>query len=256
MADFLGGGDDIDFERAASAFPDISLDGEGDIPSLPTAAPPIIPEATGVPFNLDALTSPPPMRDVKITGDDDGVIEKFENEFPDIDLPAEPPVQLPPSQSSFGAASPFAPKPQPSALSSTPILAQQVEEEEPEVIKQWRERQAEEIQRRDEASKAKREETISKAERAIDQFYEDYNAKQTRQIKQNKEEEAVFLAELNEKLSQGTTWDRICDLIELQNSQSKTLARAGPGTTELGRYREVLLRMKREGTSAPGAAGY
>lgn len=71
-----------------------------------------------------------------------------------------------------------------------------------------------------------------------------------------RDSEAEYVASQTDALSRGTTWDRICDLTELQNSQSKTLARAGPGTTELSRYREVLLRLRREGTSAPGAAGY
>ena len=71
-----------------------------------------------------------------------------------------------------------------------------------------------------------------------------------------RESEATYVASLTDALSQGTTWDRICELIELQNSQSKTLSRAGPGTTELARFREVLLRLRRAGTSAPGAAGY
>jgi hypothetical protein len=44
--------------------------------------------------------------------------------------------------------------------------------------------------------------------------------------------------------------------MELQNSQSKTIARAGPGTTDLSRFKEVLLRLKREGDAAPGAGGY
>ena len=111
---------------------------------------------------------------------------------------------LPSSQPTFGAIPPFAPRPQPSALSSTPILTQHIEEDEPEVIRyvyypscdghiiipqtirEWRERQAEEIRARDEASKAKRQETISKAERAIDQFYEEYNTKKERNILENK----------------------------------------------------------------------
>jgi hypothetical protein len=50
----------------------------------------------------------------------------------------------------------------------------------------WRERQDEEIKARDERSKTRRQETISKAERAIDQFYEDYNAMRKRQIRENK----------------------------------------------------------------------
>ncbi|KAI0058319.1 hypothetical protein BV25DRAFT_1830156 [Artomyces pyxidatus] len=254
MSDLLGGNDDIDFDRAASAFPDISLDGDGDFPSFPATATntSTIPAANPG-FDLDDFDSP--VRDVKVTGDEDGEIEKFENEFPDIEIPQES-VRSPPQQPSFGAVPPFAPRPQQSALSSTPILTQQVEEEEPEVIREWRARQADEIRARDETSKARRQETISKAERAIDSFYEEYTAKKERQIRENKDEEQKYLANLTDALSHGTTWDRILDLVELQNSQSKTLARAGPGTTELSRYREVLLRLRREGTSAPGAAGY
>jgi Clathrin light chain len=52
--------------------------------------------------------------------------------------------------------------------------------------RQWRERQADEISARDEKSKTRRQETISKAERAIDQFYEEYTAKRERQIRENK----------------------------------------------------------------------
>ena len=51
----------------------------------------------------------------------------------------------------------------------------------------------------------------------------------------SRESEASYLASLTDSLSAGTTWSRICDLIELENSQSKTLARTGTGTTDLGR---------------------
>lgn len=71
-----------------------------------------------------------------------------------------------------------------------------------------------------------------------------------------RDQEEEYLASLTEKLSAGTTWERICELIELQNSQSKTIGRTGPGTSELGRFKEVLLRLKRQGDAAPGAAGY
>ena len=72
----------------------------------------------------------------------------------------------------------------------------------------------------------------------------------------SREHEEQFLSELSTSLSQGTTWQRICDIIELQNSQSKTIARTGPNATDLTRFKEVLLRLKREGDAAPGAAGY
>ena len=52
--------------------------------------------------------------------------------------------------------------------------------------RKWRERQAEEIGERDERSKTRRQETISRAERAIDQFYEEYNSKREKQISENK----------------------------------------------------------------------
>jgi Clathrin light chain len=110
-----------------------------------------------------------------------------------------------PTQPTFGAVPPFAPRPQPSALSATPILNQPIDAEEPEVIRfvfssplpvkeglttafnrKWRERQAEEIGERDERSKTRRQETISRAERAIDQFYEEYNSKREKQISENK----------------------------------------------------------------------
>ncbi|EIW80289.1 hypothetical protein CONPUDRAFT_137566 [Coniophora puteana RWD-64-598 SS2] len=256
-SDLLGGtgGDDFDFDKAASQFPDISLDGEGDVPALPSGV-----GVHGGDFDFDDFDAPPKetVTDVKITGDDE--IEKFEDQFPELDVPLQSP---PPSAStapsfgaSFGTSTPFAPRPQPSAFSSTPILNQPIEEEEPQVIKDWRERQAEEIKARDEASNAKRQETISKAERAIDQFYEEYTAKKERTIRQNKDEEADYVDSLTSKLSKGTTWERIAELIELQNSQSKTLARTGAGTTDLTRFKEVLLRLRREGDAAPGAAGY
>lgn len=246
-------GEEIDFDRAASAFPDISLD--GDIPSFPEPAAASAP-APNRSFSFDDF-EPPRERttEVKVTGDDE--IEKFESEFPEIEVPSAPAfTSPPPAAPAFGATPTFAPRPQPSALSSTPLLNQQIEEDEPEVIREWREKQQAEIKARDERSKAKREETIAKAERAIDQFYEEYSAKKEKNIRENKEHEEQFLQEMQDSLSAGTTWERICNLIELENSQSKTIARAGPNTTDLSRFREVLLRLKREGDAAPGAAGY
>jgi len=251
MADLFGGGDDeIDFDKAASAFPDISLDGSGDLPNLSASG--------GVGFDIDSFDPTPVVRNVAVTGDEDGVIEKFESSFPELDdTPVLPPaIPLQQQQPSFGApATPFAPRPQNSAL-STPFLNQAVSDEEPEVIREWRERQQAEIAKRDEESKARRQETVAKAERALDQFYEEYTTKRKAQIAQNKDDEEAFNTDLSESLAQGTTWDRICKLIELKDSQSKTLSRAGPGTTELTRFRDVLLRLRREGESAPGAAGY
>ncbi|KAK1220377.1 Clathrin light chain [Marasmius sp. AFHP31] len=239
--------DEIDFDAAASAFPDISLDGEGDFPNV--ASPPAVTKNTSSGFSFDDFDTP--QEPVSVTGNDE--IEKFESEFPDIEVPSSPPVPQQQQQSSFSQA--FAPRPQQS-YTSTPILNQPLEEEEPEVIREWRQKQAEEIAARDEASKQRRQETVSKAERSIDDFYEDYSAKKERNIRENKDNEQAFLQDLTDSLSSGTTWDRICKLLELENSQSKTIARTGAGTTDLSRFKEVLLRLKREGDRAPGAGGY
>ena len=80
------GADDIDFDRAASAFPDISLDGSTDIPiPVTTTAAPVVSSGS---FSFDSF-SPPPIQkstEVKVTGDDE--IEKFESEFPEIEVPS------------------------------------------------------------------------------------------------------------------------------------------------------------------------
>jgi len=50
----------------------------------------------------------------------------------------------------------------------------------------WREKQQEEIRARDAESKVRRDETIDKAERAIEEFYENYAKKKERSIRDNK----------------------------------------------------------------------
>jgi len=80
--------EEIDFEFAASAFPDISLDGSSDVLTLPTA--PSMAGSTsmsGFSFDdFDPVPNQPAGHAVKVTGNDE--IEKFESEFPDIEVPA------------------------------------------------------------------------------------------------------------------------------------------------------------------------
>lgn len=78
-------GDDIDFEHAISAFPDIEFDGDIPVPSAPSGAP----VASSGSFSFDDFDTPSIRgrdTDVKVTGDDE--IEKFENEFPELDMPS------------------------------------------------------------------------------------------------------------------------------------------------------------------------
>jgi len=79
--------DDIDFDRAASAFPDISLDGSSDLPTPTLGGAPALSHQTSTSsyVDFDDFATPPPHNDVKVTGDDE--IEQFESQFPDIDVP-------------------------------------------------------------------------------------------------------------------------------------------------------------------------
>lgn len=90
MADFLGGTNDFDeFERASSAFPDISLDGSSDIPS--TVPQPAKQSSVGFSFDdFDTEPVPTTNNNVKVTGDDE--IEKFESEFPEIEVASPVPA--------------------------------------------------------------------------------------------------------------------------------------------------------------------
>jgi len=85
MADLIDDAE-IDFDRAASAFPDISLDGDSDFPDF-SSPPSHIPAPAG-PFDLDAFGGPTPTREVRVTGRDaDDEIGKFESEFPELEVP-------------------------------------------------------------------------------------------------------------------------------------------------------------------------
>ncbi|KAI9620360.1 hypothetical protein KEM48_008183 [Puccinia striiformis f. sp. tritici PST-130] len=119
-------------------------------------------------------------------------------------------------------------------------------------FREWRTKQAEEIRLRDQRSIAKREETITAAERLLMIFTMVITLKNKKiSLRISKEEEAEFLQTRNDKLGQGTTWERISEVIELQDSRSKT---CGKSNKDLARFKEILLSLKREGESAPGAA--
>ncbi|KAI5479061.1 clathrin light chain [Pseudohyphozyma bogoriensis] len=227
-----------DFEQSASAFPD--LDAAGDDGLLDSFASPVpTPGAPAAPSHSTSFTAPAPQ--VSITNDNE--FSAFEEQYPAVEESApEVPVQ---HTNGFSAPA----YQQPTSVFSTPAPV----EEESEFIKSWKVKQAEEIAKREEEAAKKKEETIVKAQNAIDNFYKEYNAKKEKSIAKNKEEEAAFDAERTEALAKGTTWERICTLVELQDSRSKTNTKS---KQDLGRFKEILLALKREGETAPGAAGY
>ncbi|WVO15243.1 hypothetical protein L204_102895 [Cryptococcus depauperatus] len=281
MADFLARekaalGDDADLfatgnppsvpSGVESTFPDISS---------PAAEEPRAPSPKGIDF-FPSLDSPAANASrVRVTGTagtgQDEELEKFESAFPDLSgelggQTAPKPVFDALSPQPYGASpypptssAPSAPQAhQHSSILPPPTFANILPsaEEDTEPIKAWKIKQAEEIKVRGEDDKKRREEMADKAEKTIDQFYEDYNKMKEKNIRENKENEAAFLEKLQESIAKGTSWERIADLIHLENSQSKTIRPSVPGGSDLARMKEVLLALKREGDKAPGAAGF
>ncbi|WVQ80138.1 hypothetical protein IAT38_002240 [Cryptococcus sp. DSM 104549] len=265
-ADFFTGGNSSSAPSGIDAFPDLTS---------PAAEAPPAKSPSPAPAGIDAFpdisTPTAGGHEVRVTGvagtGEDEERDKFESAFPDLtgevghDAPPKP-VFNALSPQPYGA-SPYpttaAPKPR-SAQSILPpptfsnILASTEDETEP--IKAWRAKQAEEIKKRDEEDKKRRDEMSNKAEKAIDQFYEDYNKVKERNIRENKENEAEYLEKLQEGIAKGTAWERISELICLENSQSKTIRPSVPGGSDLARMKEILLALRREGDKAPGAAGF
>ncbi|KXL48732.1 hypothetical protein M433DRAFT_102248 [Acidomyces richmondensis BFW] len=135
------------------------------------------------------------------------------------------------------------------SLPTTPYPAA-ADEDEPEVLRSWRERRALAIQHRDEVSAAKKAETIKAAQEAVDEFYENYNNRKDKQIAQTRREAEEFLAKREDTTSGGTAWERIGKLIDLSG---KGAAGGAPGTGK-ARMRELLMSLRKD-PGAPGAGG-
>lgn len=125
------------------------------------------------------------------------------------------------------------------------------DEEEPEVIKQWRETRDAKNAKRAEQFAAQREETIKEAQQNIDDFYENYNSKKDKGIAQTRKEAEEFLATREDTVSGGTSWDRIAKLVDVSGKGTKGGA-AGSGKE---RFREMLTNLRKD-EKAPGATGY
>ncbi|CAK7563720.1 MAG: Clathrin light chain [Sporothrix epigloea] len=125
------------------------------------------------------------------------------------------------------------------------------DEEEPEVIKVWREKRDEQNAKRAQQFAQQREETIAEAQRNIDDFYENYNNKRDKLVSQTRKEAEAFLSNRDDVTSGGTSWERIAKIVDVSGKGSKGGA-AGSGKE---RFRELLMSLRKD-ESAPGAVGY
>lgn len=162
----------------------------------------------------------------------------FETQFPDITSPNE---GVAPGSSITG----------PSVSYNSGYAAFTQEEEEPEVIKNWREKRDAQNAKRAEQFAAQRAETVQEAQQNIDDFYENYNNKKEKTVAQTRKEAEQFLASREDTTSGGTSWERIAKLVDVSGKGPKGGA-AGSGKE---RFRELLTSLRKD-EKAPGAEGY
>lgn len=139
----------------------------------------------------------------------------------------------------------------PSVSYNSGYQAYAADEEEPEVIKQWRETRDAQIEKRAQQFAAQREETIKEAQANIDDFYNNYNSKKEKEIEKTRKEAEEFLANRDDTVSGGTSWDRIAKLVDVSGKGTK----GGASGSGKERFREMLTSLKKD-EKAPGATGY
>jgi hypothetical protein len=125
------------------------------------------------------------------------------------------------------------------------------EEEEPEVIKAWREKRDLQIAKRAEQFAQQRDETVREAQQNIDDFYDNYNNKKEKGVAATRKDAEQFLAAREDTTSGGTSWERISKIVDVSGKGAKGGA-AGSGKE---RFRELLMSLRKD-EKAPGAVGY
>ncbi|ORZ19456.1 clathrin light chain [Absidia repens] len=118
-------------------------------------------------------------------------------------------------------------------------------DEEPAVVRQWREKQLELIAQRDEEAENKKQETIQKAREDIDRFYEEYNEKKQKSIEENRAREENYQKDREETSTSNNIWERVAREIDVTNAKS------GHHTRDVSRMKQVMLDL-RKADNAPG----
>jgi len=162
----------------------------------------------------------------------------FESSFPAIDTQNE---RVAPGGTITGSGSPF-----PAAGYSS----YKEPEEEPEVVREWRERRDADLSRRAEASQEKKAATVKKAQEDVDDFYVSYGNRADKARAQTRKEAEEFLANREDTAVGGTSWERIAKLIDVSGKGAK----GGASGSGKERFRELLLDLRKD-QDAPGAGG-
>ncbi|KAJ5669380.1 Clathrin light chain [Penicillium macrosclerotiorum] len=167
-------------------------------------------------------------------------IGQFESSFPSMETQTQN-ERVAPGGTITGTGSPFP---------ATGYTSTQEPEEEPEAVREWREKRDSEISRRAEVSNEKKEATTKKAREDIDDFYVSYNNKSDKHRTQTRSEAEQFLANREDTSAGGTSWERIAKLVDV-SGKGPTGGASGSGKE---RFRELLIDLRKD-QEAPGASG-
>jgi len=112
--------------------------------------------------------------------------------------------------------------------------------EEPPAIKEWKERQKIWIEEKNAISAREKAKVLEEGQKALEEFYEEYNKKKTKNMTLNKEREELSRKD-REHLSDktATPWEQVCRYLDLNFKNNKT-------TKDLPRMRTLLVQLKNE----------
>ncbi|ODQ81384.1 hypothetical protein BABINDRAFT_170907 [Babjeviella inositovora NRRL Y-12698] len=169
--------------------------------------------------------------DAEVVEDDE--VSKFESQFPSVESDeeaAEEPVEE-------------------TATQFETLAVNDDYSGESDAIRSWKESRTLEISKRDEVAAKKKESIKEEAQKAIDDFYDNYNNKKELGIEETRKAETEFLEERDNFLSKDTTvWDRVLTLVN-ENESTEV------GGRDKTKFKELLGKLKGN-AKAPGAAGY
>ncbi|QPG75643.1 hypothetical protein FOA43_003000 [Brettanomyces nanus] len=121
--------------------------------------------------------------------------------------------------------------------------------ESSEAVKQWKQQREESISKTDSINEKKVDEIKKEAQKATDEFYENYSNKKEELIESTKKEEEEFLKKRDSFLENGTVWERVVEVLKLsKNSNSIDEAH----NRDKSRFKELLMMLK-DKEDSPGA---
>lgn len=133
---------------------------------------------------------------------------------------------------------------------SLPLQFSNLNLEDSAHVQEWKKTRDLEISKRDEAAARKLEDLKKEAESAIDDFYDNYNNKKEDAIAETRKEAEAFIEKKKNFFKDGTTWDRVIQLLDL-NKNSNAIDETN--LRDKTRFRDLLLALKGK-ENVPGAS--